>query len=167
MFCGRPLNKNINTLHKRALQIAYNDYTSSFDALLDKDSSVTIHQRNLKCLAIAMLKIYNKLFAPFICNLIQESTCQYHKRSHFTITETENGTTTEEKNVTSIPKANKVKTGIESFSFIDPKLWNSLSEELKNTKSLVSFKAKLKNWKFTNCPCSICKAYIAGVGYLD
>ena len=110
MFCGRTLNKKINTLHERALRIAYNDYTSSFDALLDKDSSVTIHQRNLRCLAIEMFKINNKLSPPFICDLIQESTCRYHTRSHFTITETENGTITKEKNVMSIPKANKVKT---------------------------------------------------------
>ena len=42
MFCGRSFDKKINTLHERALRIAYNDYTSSFNALLDKDSSVTI-----------------------------------------------------------------------------------------------------------------------------
>jgi hypothetical protein len=57
--------------------------------------------------------------------------------------------------------------GIETFSFIGPKIWTSLSEELKNTKSLVSFKSKLKDWKFTNCPCSICRTYVAGVGYID
>ena len=70
MFCGRTLNKKINTLHERALRIAYNDYTSSFDALLDKDSSATIHQRNLRCLAIEMFKINNKLSPPFLCDLI-------------------------------------------------------------------------------------------------
>ena len=43
MFCARTLNKKISTLHGRALRIAYNDYTSSFNALLDKGSSVTIH----------------------------------------------------------------------------------------------------------------------------
>ena len=52
MFCGRTLREKINTLHERALRLAYNDYTSSFNALLDKDSSVTMHQRNLRCLAI-------------------------------------------------------------------------------------------------------------------
>ena len=113
-----------------------------------------------------MFKINNKHSPPFICDLIQEPTSRYHTRSHFTITETENGSIAEEKNVMSIPKAKKVKTGIESFSFIGPKLWKTPSEELKNTKSLVSFKSKLKNWIFTNCPCSICKTYIAGVGYL-
>ena len=31
----------------------------------------------------------------------------------------------------SILKANKLKTGIESLSFLGPELWNTLSEELK------------------------------------
>ena len=43
---------------------------------------------------------------PFICDLIQESTSLYHTRSHFSITETENESIAEEKNVMSIPKAN-------------------------------------------------------------
>ena len=103
MFCGRTLNEKVNTLHERALQTAYNDYTSSFNDLLDKDSSITIHQRNLRCLAIEMFKINNKLSPPFICDLIQESTFRYHTWSHFTIPETENGSITEEKNVMSIP----------------------------------------------------------------
>ena len=50
MFCGRSLNNKINVLHERALRIAYNDYTSSFETLLDNDFSVTIHQKNLRCL---------------------------------------------------------------------------------------------------------------------
>ena len=85
----------------------------------------------------------------------KNSGYMYHTRSHFAITQNENGRITEEKNAMSIPKANKVKTGIEFFSSIGPKLWNTLLEELKNTKSLVSLKSKLKNWKFTNCPYSI------------
>ena len=36
MFCGGTLYKKIDTLHERALRLAYNDYTSSFNALLDK-----------------------------------------------------------------------------------------------------------------------------------
>ena len=75
-----------------------------------------------------MFNIKNKLSPPYICDLIQESTSRYHTRSHFTIAETENGSIAEEKNVMSIPKAKKVKTGIDHFSFIVSKLWNTLSE---------------------------------------
>ena len=74
MFCGKSLNNKINVLHERALRIAYNDYTSSFETLLENDFSVTIHQKNLRCLATEMFKIKNKLAPPFICDLIQEST---------------------------------------------------------------------------------------------
>ena len=52
MFCDRTLNAKINIiLHERALQIAYNDYISSFEDLLVKDGSVT----NLRSLLTEML----------------------------------------------------------------------------------------------------------------
>ena len=167
MFCGRTLNNKINILHERALRIAYNDYDSSFEALLIKDSSVTIHQKNLYCVATEMYKIKNKLSPPFICNLIQDSTFNYHTRSHFIVSESDNQQTVKEKNVVSIPKVNKVKSGTETFSFIGPTIWNALPEEVKNTQSVASFKLKLKNYRITNCPCSICRTYIDGVGYIN
>ena len=83
--------------------------------------SVTIHQKNLRCLATEMFKIKNKLAPPFICDLIQESTSRYNTRSHTIVTECENGKTVEDKNIMSVPKVNKVKTGIETFSFTGPK----------------------------------------------
>ena len=144
MFCGRSLNNKINVLHERALRIAYNDYTSSFETLLDNDFSVTIHQKNLRCLATEMFKIKNKLSPPFICDLIQESTSKYNTRSHFSITESENEIKTEKKNVIFVPQVKKVKSGIQTFSIIGPKIWDSLLEEFRN-KSLVSFKSKLKD----------------------
>ena len=43
MFHSRKLNKKINDLHYRALRMVYRDEISSFDELLAKDDSVTIH----------------------------------------------------------------------------------------------------------------------------
>ena len=61
MFCDRTVNQKIVKLHKRALRIACDEYCSSFEKLLDKDGVVTIHQRNLRALAIEMYKISNGL----------------------------------------------------------------------------------------------------------
>ena len=47
MFHSKHMNNRINHLHERALRIAYNDYLSSFQSLLEKDKSVTIHYRNI------------------------------------------------------------------------------------------------------------------------
>ena len=41
-------NKIINRLHEKCLRIVYNDKTSSFEELLGKHGSVTIHTRNLQ-----------------------------------------------------------------------------------------------------------------------
>ena len=47
---SRKLNSRINNLQERSLRIAYNDYRSSFDELLQKDNSITVHVRNLRTL---------------------------------------------------------------------------------------------------------------------
>ena len=43
---SRTLNNHINGLHKRALNLVYNDFSSRFSELLEKDKSVTINHRN-------------------------------------------------------------------------------------------------------------------------
>ena len=48
MFHSRSLNNKINRIQERALRITYNDKSSSFENLLEKDNSVTIHHRNNK-----------------------------------------------------------------------------------------------------------------------
>ena len=57
MFHSRRLNNRINHIHKRALRIIYPDYNSAFKELLRKDSSLTIHQRNLKLLVTEIFKV--------------------------------------------------------------------------------------------------------------
>ena len=50
MFCSRTLNNKINRNQERALRLVYLDYTSSFEELLKKDNSVTVHQHNIRLL---------------------------------------------------------------------------------------------------------------------
>ena len=51
---NRASNNRINSLHERALRLVCNDFKSSFDQLLEKDNSVTIHQRNLLTLKLKL-----------------------------------------------------------------------------------------------------------------
>ena len=54
--CGAK-NTKINRLHERCLRVIYNDKASTFEQLLEKDSSVSIYTRNLRFLAVDMFKV--------------------------------------------------------------------------------------------------------------
>ena len=61
MFCSRGLNNKIYSLHERALRITYGVKSSSFEDLLKKDNSVSIHHRNIQVLATEMFKVENNI----------------------------------------------------------------------------------------------------------
>ena len=62
MCHSRANNDKINRLHERCLRIIYSNKQSSFETLLEKDGSVSIHNRNLQILATEIYKIKNDLF---------------------------------------------------------------------------------------------------------
>ena len=45
---SRKNNNKINRLPERCLRIVYNNKQSPFNALLEKDSSIFIHERNIE-----------------------------------------------------------------------------------------------------------------------
>ena len=59
MMHSRKLNNKINRLHQRCLRVTYNDVLSSFEELLERDNSVSVHNRNVQCLAIELYKAFN------------------------------------------------------------------------------------------------------------
>ena len=56
--------ENNNRLHERCLRIIYNDKRSPLNALLEKDGSASIHERNIKILATEMFKVGKNLAPP-------------------------------------------------------------------------------------------------------
>ena len=100
MFCSRTLNHRINRLHERALRIAYDDYSSDFEELLEKDDTIPVHKRNLRTLAIEMYKISNNLSPPFMRDMMTEICVPYNTRSTTKIEEDESGSSRCTKNVT-------------------------------------------------------------------
>ena len=68
LFCSRKMNKKINHIHERAIRLVYDDITS-FEGLLIKDNSVSIHHRNIQKVAIEMFKVKNNTCPEFIKSL--------------------------------------------------------------------------------------------------
>ena len=57
MFHTWAINNKTNRIHERALKITYSNQSSSFQDLLDRDNSVTIHRRNIRTLTIKTFKV--------------------------------------------------------------------------------------------------------------
>ena len=60
MFFSTSLNRKIY-LHKRALRLTYDDYELTFEKLVVKDGSFTIHHYDIQTLCIELYKVYHNL----------------------------------------------------------------------------------------------------------
>ena len=123
MTHSRGLNNEINHIHERALHIVCHDYSSSFEDLLNKDKSVTIHQRNLQQLAIEIFKIkigvaliiVNKIFT-FVGSGMHLSRVNLHSTQYST----------------------------EFIDNLGAKIWNLVPVHMKDLKALGTFKNQIK-----------------------
>ena len=151
MLHSRQLNNRINKIHERALRIVYQDSTMSFEALLAKDKSFTIHERNIQTLAIELYKVAYGI-SPKIMRLVfpTKPNVNYPWGNIF---QTFNVRT--------------VTWGTESLSHLGPKIWNIIPLELKKIQHFRKFKRAIRLWKPEKCPCRMCKTYIQGVGFVN
>ena len=84
MFHSRGLNNKINSIHESALRVIYQDNTSAFQELLNKDNSVSILHRNLHDLATEMFKIYRGLSPEILRETFVSKTISYNLRRNDT-----------------------------------------------------------------------------------
>ena len=152
MFHSRKLNSKINRLQERSLRIIYDDDKSSFEELLNKDGSVTIHHRNIQALAIEMYKVRNNLSPQIMTDMFQFRT---------------NRPNTRNDNEFWVPMPKTTNYGSESVKYLGPKIWNILPKVLKDSSTLYNFKEKIKSWIPYDCPCKLCKIYIPDLGYIN
>ena len=124
MCHSRTNNRKINRLHQTCFRITYNDKQSSFIKLLEKDNSVSIHQRNLQICNGLSPVLMNDIF-----KLRGEQTYNLRKLSQFYR-----------------PKVNTLYNGTESMSSLGPKIWDLVPNELKDIGNLAAFKKTIKKW---------------------
>ena len=74
MFCGKTTNDKVISVHKRALRVLLNDYTSSFEELLHRKKEVTIHDKNLQKLMLEVYRCRPQRTPPF-CGSSSTNKC--------------------------------------------------------------------------------------------
>ena len=105
----KTIGNKPNRFHERCLRTIYNDKQSSFNELLEKDGSVSIHERNLQVLATEMYKISNGLSTPLMKDIFPINRNPYNLRQNSQF---------------SRPRINTVYHGTESISNLGPKIWD-------------------------------------------
>ena len=110
----------VNSRFSRSLIISLTNFTCSiyqrfaFNALLEKDGSVSIHERNIKVLATEMFKV-SKNLAPSQMHEIFKLKDQSQYNLRYT-------------SLFSRPLVKSVYKGTEILSFLGPKIWNILPD---------------------------------------
>ena len=74
MLHSRRNNSIIRNLHERCLRLIYNDKNSSYEELLTKDGSVSIHHRNIQALETEFYKNKNGLSSELFTEIFARET---------------------------------------------------------------------------------------------
>ena len=149
---SRRLNNKINHIHGRALRIVYKDFSTSFEGLLAKYKSVTIHNRNLQQLTIETFKIKmgtSPIIMKQVFNFSDINNYNLRSSTHL-----------------SRPTAHTTHYGTESITNLEAEIWELVPQKIKEANSLSSSKNKVKKWLPQNCLCRLCKTYITQVGFI-
>ena len=92
-----------------ALRITCNNKSLSFQDLLGKDISVTIHVRNIRTLSIETFKVLLGFSTPLLNEVFVEQNCNCNLRGN---------------NFSNRRRVNSVRYDTESVSFLAQKIWD-------------------------------------------
>ena len=152
MCPSRENNRKINQLHERCRRTLYKYKQSSFNELLKKYGSISIHVQNLHVLATEMYQISNGLSTLLMKDIFPTNRNHYNLRQNSQF---------------SRPCINTVYHGTESISNFGPKIWDLVPSNLKEISDLDKFKKAIEQSKSEDCPCRLCKVFVQNVGFLE
>ena len=124
----------------------------SFSELLDLNSSVAVHQKNLQVLVTEIYKVKNGIGPEIMKDIFELQNPSYNLRSSCCQFRKENIKT--------------VHYGLQSLRYLGPKNWELVPNNIKYSNSLSKFKKLIKSRKPEVCPCKLYRTYIAQAGFM-
>ena len=129
-FCSNRSMYKLEKVHKQALRVVLNDYTSSYCVLLDTVSKPTLYVSRLKSIAIEAYKCYVNENSEYINVMLDPLNKPYDLRGG--------------------------SRGLNTFTYQAAKLWNILPSHIKEADSIFEFKSLLSNWNGPEYHCDCC-----------
>ena len=112
---------------KRALRLVYDDFESSFDILLNKNKSFSIHHQNIQKL---MFEVYKSLNKPSPDNFFDAMFTSKRRQDPL-------------QNDLLVPSAKTLTKGKDSAKYLGALTWNSISS---HTREVLWFNKKNETW---------------------
>ena len=150
MFHSRKMKLRINSIHKRALKLVYQNFHDlTFRESLARNKSNSVHQINFHLLATEIFKSITGVSLELMNDIFHFVERPYNLRSNYRLKRKWDHT---------------VYHCSESFFSLAPRLWDP--NWIKNSASLREFKTKINTWALNRCPCRICKKYVGRVRFI-
>ena len=117
MFHSRLIKNKVNWLHERCIRIVYSDNQSTFEELLQRDNTVSVHQHNLQFLATELYKVLNGLSPDLMKDVFPLND--------------DSGYSTRNKRTFKSRNVKTVRYGTGPLAYLAPKIWELVLNEMK------------------------------------
>jgi len=108
-----------------------NDFTLDYEHQLLRANKTTLQVVRLKAICVDMYKVFKEVAPSYINEMFSVEFCNYSLRA---------------KNTFFLPMFRTKSHGYRSFMYMGVKLWNALSNDIRNSDDVFEFKAKINMW---------------------
>ena len=126
----KAINK-IKSVQKRALRFLFDDQESYYDTLLMKAKKPTMTVQRLRYLCAEIHRTVNDLNPSYMKNVFKKSDTIRSKQM-------------QPQNNFIVPQSSYYEFGTKSLTSLGPKIWNSLSVNIKSAETFEVFKKLIK-----------------------
>ena len=137
MFISRRSNNLMNWIHKSSPWAIYNNTSSTFQELLQRNKSFSVHHKNIQTLTAEVFRVVNNICPPILKTLFDFRENRYNTRTFQEMRQQEVRT---------------VRYGLETAFYQAHLLWSLVPADLKPLP--------------TECPCKLYKTYLKYIGYV-
>lgn len=142
-FCSKASNNKMEKLqYYRALRLVFNDFNSSYEALLEKVSMPTLHVNRIRLIAMETFKILHNITPAYLQDLVTYKDSVYSFRYD---------------KLAEVPRVRTTKFGKSTFGYEAAWVWNSLPNELRRVEDFGEFRRLVRTWGGNSCKCTVYK----------
>ena len=142
-FVERQTHPKLRNYKSGLYALFFNDFTSSYDNMLEKAELTTLTLSRIKTLALEVYKAIRGHSPPYMNDMFTSRQEQTHSLRN--------------AHQLNIPCTRTVGFGSHSIQFEGARLWNHLPNKIRCAENLASFKKLLRTWG--GCHCAICTSY--------